>query len=91
MSDQHDNIDWSLTTWEGSRRAQLRRWCSLSLAERFRALEEMTDVAQCFEDMRAQGRFKDLSKLNASGNIQEQDGDYAPAFDKKNKPDKPDK
>ncbi len=24
MSDKRDDIDWSLTTWEGSRRAQLR-------------------------------------------------------------------
>jgi len=53
-----DRIDWTLTTWEGSRRAQLRRWCALTLRERLVALEEMTDLAQRFTQMRAQGRFK---------------------------------
>ncbi len=24
-----DDIDWSLTTWEGARREQLRRWAAL--------------------------------------------------------------
>lgn len=28
-----DAIDWSLTTWESSRREQLRRWADLSLRE----------------------------------------------------------
>ena len=32
-------IDWSATTWEGSRRAQLRGWCALTLRERLQALE----------------------------------------------------
>ena len=63
MSKQKDEIDWSLTTWEGSRRAQLRQWCQLSLQERLRALEEMGDLAQQFADMREQGRFRDLSKI----------------------------
>lgn len=27
-----DAIDWSLTTWEGSRREQLRRWAKVSLS-----------------------------------------------------------
>lgn len=61
MSSQ-DEIDWSLTTWEGSRRAQLRQWCKLSLRERLCALEEMGELAQHFADMREQGRFRDLSK-----------------------------
>jgi hypothetical protein len=26
-------IDWSLTTWEGSRREQLRRWAALPLEQ----------------------------------------------------------
>ncbi len=40
-----DRIDWSLTTWEGSRREQLRRWVALSLEEIIRAQEEMADLA----------------------------------------------
>lgn len=38
-------IDWSLTTWEGARREQHRRWASLSLREVILALEEMQALA----------------------------------------------
>lgn len=41
-----DSIDWSLTTWEGSRREQLRRWAALSLEEILRAQEEMQELAE---------------------------------------------
>lgn len=40
-----DDIDWSLTTWEGSRREQLRRWADLSLREILLAQEEMRELA----------------------------------------------
>lgn len=36
-----DSIDWSLTTWKGSRASQLRDWAKLSLLEKFRAVEAM--------------------------------------------------
>jgi len=39
------SIDWSLTTWEGSRREQFRRWKELTLEEILRAQEEMQDLA----------------------------------------------
>lgn len=39
-------IDWSLTTWEGSRREQLRRWSELSLREILLAQEEMQELAE---------------------------------------------
>jgi len=42
---QDDIIDWSLTTWEGSRREQLRRWATLSLEEILLAQEEMQELA----------------------------------------------
>jgi hypothetical protein len=38
-------IDWSLTTWEGAEREQLRRWARLSLEEIVRAQEEMQRLA----------------------------------------------
>jgi CRISPR-associated protein Csx17 len=47
-------IDWTLTTWEGSRREQLRRWRTLSLRDRFRAIEDMAEVSQRFQEMRKQ-------------------------------------
>jgi len=39
-------IDWSLTTWEGAEREQLRRWAQLSLEEILRAQEEMQSLAE---------------------------------------------
>jgi hypothetical protein len=41
-----DEIDWSLTTFEGSRREQLRRWRALSFEEMLAALEEMEEFAR---------------------------------------------
>jgi hypothetical protein len=37
-------IDWSMTTFEGARREQLRRWSKLSLREIIAALEEMEQL-----------------------------------------------
>lgn len=39
-------IDWSLTTWEGARREQMRRWAALPLENIVAALEEMQSLAQ---------------------------------------------
>ena len=41
-----DNIDWSLTTWEGARREQLRRWAALPLENVVAALEEMQEISE---------------------------------------------
>jgi hypothetical protein len=41
-----DNIDWSLTTWEGARREQTRRWGKMTLTEIILALEEMQLLAE---------------------------------------------
>jgi hypothetical protein len=45
-SDTPAAIDWSLTTWEGARREQHRRWARLSLREIVMALEEMQALAE---------------------------------------------
>ena len=46
MSDiRSEDIDWSLTTWEGARREQLRRWAALPLENVVAALEEMQEIA----------------------------------------------
>lgn len=42
-------VDWTLTTWEGARREQLRRWAALPLERIIEALEEMGDLAERFE------------------------------------------
>jgi len=36
-------IDWRLTTWEGARREELRRWSQLPLERIVAALEEMAE------------------------------------------------
>jgi hypothetical protein len=40
-----DSIDWSLTTWDGVRREQMRRWAALPLEQVIAALEEMQELA----------------------------------------------
>lgn len=41
---ESDDIDWSVTTWEGSRREQLRRWAALPLERLVAAVEEMDEL-----------------------------------------------
>lgn len=43
---EREAIDWSLTTWQGAEREQLRRWSRLSLEEIVRAQEEMQSLAE---------------------------------------------
>jgi hypothetical protein len=45
-----DGIDWSLTTWEGARREQMRRWANMPLSELVLALEEMQVLAEHLSD-----------------------------------------
>jgi CRISPR-associated protein Csx17 len=56
MSDVGVDVDWSKTTWEGSRREQLRRWRKLSLREKLLAVEEMADLSRHLDDMRLRRR-----------------------------------
>lgn len=39
-------FDWRLTSFEGSRREQLRRWAQLPLENILLAIEEMQDIAR---------------------------------------------
>lgn len=43
---QSAQIDWSLTSFEGARREQLRRWAQLPLERILLAIEEMQDIAR---------------------------------------------
>ncbi|HUO82395.1 MAG TPA: hypothetical protein VM616_06000 [Gammaproteobacteria bacterium] len=43
---ESDDIDWSVTTWEGSRREQLRRWAALPLERLVAAVEEMEELVR---------------------------------------------
>lgn len=44
-SHSDDDIDWNLTTWESSRRAQLRYALSLTVRERLQVVADLTEVA----------------------------------------------
>ena len=52
MSERTDKpvIDWSLATYEGARREQVRRWSQLSLTQVIEALEEMEQLAMQLGD-----------------------------------------
>lgn len=65
-SEPQDEIDWSLTTWEGSRRAQLRHARSLTLRERLQALDGMTELVEHFRWMRKTGQFSEPHEEAAS-------------------------
>lgn len=57
-SETKDDFDWSVGTWDGGRRAQLRAWCRLTLRERLEALDTMHDLVDRFARLRAEGRFR---------------------------------
>lgn len=47
MSDPEDGQgDWSLATFDGARREQMRRWSELPLERIIAAIEEMGDLAR---------------------------------------------
>lgn len=54
MNESNSDIDWSKTTWEGSRREQLRRTCKLTLRERLLAVEDMVELSERLREMRLQ-------------------------------------
>jgi hypothetical protein len=56
-------IDWSLTTWEGARKEQIRRWKELPLEDLVAALEEMQTLAEQFGSRRAGLKEKEPDRL----------------------------
>jgi len=51
LMDEQSEINWELTTWEGSRREQLRRWCALTIRERLQAVDDMGELARRIQAM----------------------------------------
>ena len=52
MEAEPDDFDWSVASWEGSRRAQIRRWMSLTVRERLEMLEDMAHFARHMQALR---------------------------------------
>lgn len=58
LPDELERVDWNLTTWEGSRREQLRRYAELPLDRVIAALEEMEELADALSELSAGGGQK---------------------------------
>jgi len=65
VADQIPDELWAETTWEGNRRAQLRRALELTLRERLQAVEDMMEVAQRFQEMRSRRNAPDRGQGTA--------------------------
>jgi len=68
-----DGIDWSLTTWDGARREQLRRWAALPLERIIMALEEMQELSELLARTPETGRHSEAS----SGEVPASEADAA--------------
>jgi hypothetical protein len=47
-----DEIDWSLTTWEGNRRRQHEEFLRLSFRQKVAVIEQLNEVAAAFAALR---------------------------------------
>lgn len=66
---------WEQTTWEGNRRAQLRHALTLTLRERLQAVEDMAEVAQRFQEMRARNNMSsEKEPVESPFSLQEKGG-----------------
>jgi len=83
VDDIDPEIDWSLTTWEGSRKAQLRSALAMTVRERLEAMEGLADLSRRFQEMREQGRFKSpvaadgawRGRFETEGEVSESEGE----------------
>lgn len=56
MTDDDHDIDWSLTTWDGSRRAQLRLALAMTVRERLQACDALDDLGQRLAEIGVRAR-----------------------------------
>lgn len=49
LSPELNAFDRSVTTWEGSRREQMRRWAALPLESIIRAIEEIDEISAALQ------------------------------------------
>lgn len=63
MSEDQRPIDWSKTTFDGSRREQLRQARRMTVRQRLEALDELTEIA---ERLRAMPRQVDAPDAAAA-------------------------
>ena len=73
MSDSERPIDWSRTTFDGSRREQLRQAQRMTLRQRLEALDELTELSE-----RLQAMPRQVPLPGAAADVQEPQSGYAP-------------
>ena len=72
-------IDWSLTTWEGSRAEQLRRWRKMSFDEILAAQEAMAELVKRESEGEARWAKNDARTAESPGRAgKEPPGDAEP-------------
>lgn len=54
MSDKERPINWEKTTFDGSRREQLRRAQTMTVRQRLEAMNELIRTSECMQIMRKQ-------------------------------------
>ena len=67
-------VDWSLATWDGSRREALRRWAQLPLERVIAALEEMQELNDMLSESPAAGEA--APRTGAGSAVHEQHSGY---------------
>ncbi|MCC7293931.1 MAG: hypothetical protein IT449_17870 [Phycisphaerales bacterium] len=65
-----DDIDWSLTTFEGNRRRQHEEFFALPLRAKLQRIEQMGAVAEFFASRRARREAQSRQQFQAGSDIQ---------------------
>ena len=76
-----DDIDWSLTTWDGARREQLRRSLRLSVRERLEAVDRMGRTAEMLRRLGSRNRPDPQSIPRAKRRLGDGPGSNEPEAD----------
>ena len=76
MTDREHNIDWSRTSWEGSRREQVRRWLQMSIGERLKAWDELMEQTDRIAAAGKKSRIKKPRSSNGASSVGEEGGRY---------------
>ncbi len=71
MSDNQRSIDWSKTTFDGSRREQLRQARCMTVRQRLEALDQLTELSE-----RLQAMPRQAAALGAAKGLQEPQAGY---------------
>lgn len=69
MAENEQPIDWTKTSFEGSRREQLRRAQAMSVRQRLEAMDQLSNMSERMRAMSKDGPFSDASKAARESHI----------------------